>query len=295
MESMDLQLLQVPMRQWTFWLRPGQTMWLFLSNMMMTKRFSIFQNCVITTAYFGAGTWLNIGSKDWAAFAHGIMMLLRRLLAADVDREALLLLERRQVCAYVGYPSPRDVLRLCRLTYYRSVLAYGPDALWALIALEGSWHCCVQEDLIWWHALIDPTIPRPCPAADLAFWTSLGVQPGVWKGLLKKASKKLLMKLTIEVEVDIWASHLLEMLREADLPIHRGACSAGRGAPTVHGCLLCKKLFATKSAWAAYCFRKHGRRLSRDLLLMGTFVMFSARPTSTQIASADTCTTSLIA
>ena len=86
---MDLQLLQVPMRQWTFWLRPGQTMWLFLSNMMMTKRFSIFQNCVITTAYFGAGTWLNIGSKDWAAFAHGIMMLLRRLLAADVDREAL--------------------------------------------------------------------------------------------------------------------------------------------------------------------------------------------------------------
>lgn len=180
MDSMDLQLLQVPMRQWTFWLRPGQTMLLFLSNMMMTKRFSIFQNCVITTAYFGAGTWLNIGSKDWAAFAHGIMMLLRRLLAADVDHEALYCWTDAKVCAYVECPSPRDVLRLCRLTYYRRVLAYGPDALWALIALEGSWHRCVQEDLVWWHAFIDPTIPRPCPAADPAFWTSLGVhQPRV--------------------------------------------------------------------------------------------------------------------
>eukprot|EP00438_Fugacium_kawagutii_P021691 Skav224757 [mRNA] locus=scaffold1604:48812:54304:- [translate_table: standard] len=230
-------------------------------KLSLAKRFRIFRSCVLSVAFFGAGTWTPIHPKEWVSFSHGIIGLLKRLIAADVHHESLLRWSDSRVCSFVGCPLPQDLLRIARLTYYRSALTHGPDALWALISLETNWHEQIKDDLQWFWTQTGPMPTRPSPADEPDFWSAIAIhQPGVWHNLLKKTFAKVILRLSIDTEVQVWHSVFAEFLEEAGVPVPTETTDTATAVVAHHACLQCRKLFRSKAAWAVHCFKKHGRR-----------------------------------
>eukprot|EP00438_Fugacium_kawagutii_P006007 Skav200019 [mRNA] locus=scaffold2535:94180:96834:- [translate_table: standard] len=229
-------------------------------RLSITQRFNIFRSCVLTVAYFGAGAWTDITQKEWSSFAHGILTLMRRLIVIDIGADTLRTWTDLRVLAYIGSPSPYDLLRLARSSYYRSLLAAAPDVLWALIANEQTWHTAALRDLTWVQELLDAKVPRPSPTADPDYWISLAVEhPGTWKRLIKKARAKTVLTTSIRAEVSLWHGAFHALLADAGVPLPTAPVAADDSPEVVHGCLPCRRLFTTKAAWSVHCFRVHGR------------------------------------
>eukprot|EP00438_Fugacium_kawagutii_P029954 Skav226336 [mRNA] locus=scaffold3640:16495:21969:- [translate_table: standard] len=230
-------------------------------KLALTKRFQIFRSCVLSVAFFGAGTWTPIHPKEWVSFSHGIIQLLKRLVAADVHHETLLRWSDSRICSFVGCPLPLDLLRISRLTYYRSLLQHGPDILWALVQLEDDWHRCVRDDIAWLWKLVGPFPKRPSPEEDLDYWPHLAAtQPGVWKNLLRKAYAKLVLRLSIDTEVQVWHMVFKDFLQDAGMQLPATPDQPSESHDAAFACLCCRKLFKTKAAWAVHSFKQHGRR-----------------------------------
>lgn len=194
---------------------------------------------------------------------------MKRLIAAHVSHDALQSWSDSRVCSFVGCPLPLDLLRISRLTYYRSLLSHGPDILWALIGLEALLQR-LAEDLNWMWKQVGPLPLRPSPTEDPDFWTQMAVQqPGVWRSLLKKVYAKTLLCLSIDTKVYVWHKVFEEFLVDMDFPIQPSRVGPAQSRMATQACLACGQLFKTKAAWAVHCFRKHHRRAPHRYLADG--------------------------
>ena len=244
------------------------------TQLPVAKRAQLFEACILSAAFYNAGTWTEIAPPEWKSFEHGIVQLYRRILAKDVPHETLQHWSVSQLLQVLELPHPADLLRYARLRYYGSVLRNGPDALWGLIGAEKLWLQAVRKDIVWLHEQTPRKHPRPHPEDDPNFWDDIALNhPGQWKGLLKKARQRRILQCIRTTYVATWHERALQDLADQGIRIPLAPISTSTAKPPSRAssfpCLKCKMAFATKAAWAVHCFRKHGRHASVRYLADG--------------------------
>ena len=262
----------------------------------LLHRARIFEACVLSTAYYGAGTWTALVAKEKIYFFSGIMRLYRRILAKDVDHEQLQHWTDERVCLHLQLPSPAALLRLHRLRHFGLACRTGNDALWSLIAVEQLWLQEVKADLAWLHSLTVARSTRPAPEDNPDYWHDLILNhTGAWKGLLKKARQHLLAILQREHHIRQWHADLGPILDEAGVSWNQAPDAENLAEQAVHPCLACRTCFLTKAAWSVHAFKIHGRVAPTRHQAEGNVcdacgkLYLSNRRLSLHLAYSDTC------
>eukprot|EP00438_Fugacium_kawagutii_P035699 Skav234658 [mRNA] locus=scaffold1131:216616:224286:- [translate_table: standard] len=215
--------------------------------------------------------WIDITPAEWTSFSHGIISLLKRLIAPDIPHDQLRVWSDLRTCAYVGCPLPSQLLDIERLIYYRSLVTHGPDVLWALIGVETTWLQSVNNALHWLWQQVGPFPERPQPSNDPEFWIHLARhRPGLWRGLIQKTFAKSILQLSIQAEVKVWHGVFADFLDEVGVPLPTSSQQTETATLAQHACLQCRKLFRTRAGWAVHCFRVHGRRATYRYQADGT-------------------------
>ena len=227
-------------------------------HLSLTARVRLFEACVLSTAYFNCGTWTNLQTSDLNFFHNGILRLYRRILAKEVPNEILQHWPAAKLCSKLGLPEPASYLKLKRLSYYGTVLAQAPVALWSLIAAEGVWITYVKEDLQWLHELTIGRSSRPSPTQQPTFWDSLiYYNYGSWKGLLRKVRVRHLQEISRQSEIWQWYRDVGPFLEEAGVCLFK---EEKTGHHAQHACFRCRMTFKSKSAWSVHAFKIHKRK-----------------------------------
>ena len=239
----------------------------------LQTRIQIFEACVLSTAFYGAGAWTTISAQEWKSFSAGMLRLYKRILAKEIDHEELQRWTVEKTCSHLNLPPPDTYLTICRLRHFGTLCRQGNSAIWSLVALEQLWIEQVRADIQWLHETTVARSNRPSPVDDPSFWNNLACNcPGTWKNLIRKSRlhvQAVLQRtqLTAQWHAELgphltaagipWATNVVEN-EEADLP------------PQTLPCLRCKMVFHTKAAWAVHSFKKHGRKAASRYLAEGT-------------------------
>ena len=232
-------------------------------------RVRVFEACILSVAFYNAGSWTIPTEKEWKSFESAILSLYRRLLIKEFPHDELLLWSTDRLCHALQLPAPHELLRLARLRYYGSVLRHGSDSLWALIAVENLWFQQVHADFDWLHLLTVGRSNRPDPGTDPDYWDGfITTHPGAWKGLLKKAKLRLLQLARHRHHLRQWHADFGPFLHEAGITWEQSGNVVQSSEQYV--CLPCEMAFKTKAAWGVHCFKKHGRKAKERFLAAGT-------------------------
>ena len=236
------------------------------TRLSLDRRVQIFQACVLSILYWNIETWTLVRPCEERYFTGAVLRLLRRFLHRDVPLDLLHHWPSHRVHAHLGLPETSDMFRLKRLSYYGSLVRFGPDALWALIASERHWISALKHDLRWLSQNSQSKVFRPpfdSPGGP-DFWRTLPVQqPGVWKGLLKKAKLHATLQSQIRSEADTFCRHLASLMADyhpALAPADSlSAVQAKDKTAQPWVCIPCRRTFVSKAAWGVHCFKAHGR------------------------------------
>ena len=237
------------------------------TRLSLSRRVQVFQACVLSVLYWNIETWTLVRPCEERYFTGAVLRLLRRLLHRDIPMDFLNHWTSHRVHAHLGLPDVSVMFRLKRLSYYGNLVRFGPDALlWALLASERRWISALKHDLRWLSQNSQSKIFRPPFDSHDGpdFWRTLPIQqPGVWKGLLKKAKLHATLQSQIQSEADTFCRHLASLMADyhpALAPVDSlSAAQVEAKAPKQFVCLPCRRSFVSKAAWGVHCFKAHGR------------------------------------
>ena len=239
---------------WTTF-REGRTR-LFRCRRVATRRRGVLlQTLVMSKLLFGCGAWPPLGVGDRQRFSGAVFSLYRATLGLQVSDSQHLTLAT--ICSLLSLLDYASLLRVEQLQYLRQLCATAPDALWAL-HLQ-----LLREALHWLFVRVKATCHLADPAVAFEEWRVLICdRPSLFKGLIRRAKGLELCRLTCYAAMQ--AVHVLKQASQgADLP------DIEAGASCVEACLICRRGFSSRAAWACHASKKHGYRIAASLLSGG--------------------------
>ncbi|CAE7441316.1 unnamed protein product [Symbiodinium sp. CCMP2592] len=215
---------------------------------LMRKAF-ILRSSVLPKLFFGAGSWGPVTKCERRSISGALWSFYRSLLGIGKMEDQHL--DAHTCFALLQMPSPSTALRFQRLLYISQMLAVGPPELWACLRADRDHAELLSADLQWLHSYTWRTTGLPCPRQDWASWRIFISQtPGKYKGAVKRAQV-----------LDVHRHTVLAALSG----LHRAlllVCS-----PV---CLVCRRAFHSRLAWAGHSARKHGYRSHAHLCATGS-------------------------
>ena len=230
--------------------------------LQFSKRRQIFQACVLSVFYWNCCTWPPLNPADLTYLNGALVRLLRRLLLPEAPHDELLHWTHQKIYMTAGILEPKLYIRVCRLGYFARLMRHGPEALWALLATDGTWIAQIPDDMTWYTTNCQSRTFRPPfqhPDGP-GYWHKILLdQPACWKGLLKKATAHALLQAEIHTKADLFerslakamANHHKDLLPQPEL--------LPAGSTQTYVCMPCGRTFGSKVGWAIHTFRVHGR------------------------------------
>ena len=236
------------------------------SRIFRCRRISAKQRGVLLDALvmskltFGIGAWPPLGKGDEKVFAGAVSGLYRAVISVRPHEDQHLTLAT--ICALVGLVDHVTLIKLAQLRYLRQLVAFAPDVLWALLRGDEPVMADMREALTWLYARVRATSELPDPLLQWEPWRDMMLsRPGLFKGMVKRA--KGLESCRIQCIASLQSLHRA-LLQLCGGEILRGAAEDVR---YTEACLLCKKGFASRSAWAMHSSKLHGYRISASVLV----------------------------
>ena len=100
------------------------------TKLSLERRVQVFQACVLSILYWNVETWTLVRPCEERYFTGAVNRLLKRLLHKDVPIDLLHHWPAHRVHAVLGLPDVNVMLK--RLSYYGSLVRFGPNPLWWL-------------------------------------------------------------------------------------------------------------------------------------------------------------------
>ena len=231
----------------------------------LCKKIELFNALVLSTIVFNTAAWHVLSTIETRHFTCGILKLYRRLAQLHFGSIAFHW-TTETTCARLQLPSPAMLLISARLRYLQQLVQNGPDQLWGILQLDGTWWQLIESDLEWFRE----TLPDYTPEPTLQEWTDLSAhlqKPGQgWKAAIKRAVRLRVAYATMHWKWREWHKRILDTLIEFDLYTPSTADSM-KGQ---HICMPCKKRFNRAAAWAVHAFKCHGRVKHARTVAQGT-------------------------
>ncbi|OLQ05907.1 hypothetical protein AK812_SmicGene10865 [Symbiodinium microadriaticum] len=215
--------------------REGRTKVFRCRRVSLQRRGTLLSTLVLSKLVFGAGAWPPLGAIDTRLFGGAVTSLYRATL--NVAHQADQHLSTATICALLGLPDAYTLLVVEQLRYLRQLVAHAPDPLWALLRNDAPYLDALRDALAWLYARVAATTTLPHPLEGLE---QCRIQCYAAMQALHKA---------IRVHSD---GELIE------------PCEAPRIYP--EACLVCRKAFETRGAWACHASKLHGYRLAATVL-----------------------------
>ena len=231
----------------------------------LLKKTEMFNALVLSTITFNIAAWHVLAAVEMRHFANGMLRLHRRLAQLHFGIVAFHW-TTHETFARLQLPMPEIILRVARLRYLQQLIRNGPDQLWGILQLDGTWWTLIAADLTWFRT----TLPDFLPAPSLHQWETLRTfleGPGArWKAALKRAIRSHVDYLTLQWKWTQWHNALLDTLIQSNLYVPaNGDMTKGQ-----HVCMPCQKRFQRAAAWAVHAFKCHGRIRQARRLACGT-------------------------
>ncbi|CAE7291651.1 unnamed protein product [Symbiodinium sp. CCMP2592] len=203
----------------------------------------------------------------WSAFRDGRTKIFRCRRISLARRGALLqtLVISKLVFGAGAWPplsvGDRKVFAGALFSLFR-LCTDAPDAVWALLRQDPKYLEVLREALDWLFARVRATCDLGHPRDCVETWVGLiNSRPNIYKGFVKRAQG------LEQCRIACWAA--LQAFHRALL--HRSAGeSLQPDLPEAHfveACLLCRKGFMSRAAWAMHSSKKHGYRLAATALV----------------------------
>eukprot|EP00439_Symbiodinium_sp_Y106_P025363 s1003_g3.t1 len=246
---------------WTTF-REGRTR-LFRCRRITTRRRGVLlQTLVMSKLLFGCGAWPPLGVGDRQRFSGAVFSLYRATLGLQAaDSQHLTL---ATICSLLGLLDYASLLRVEQLQYLRQLCAAAPDALWALLRQDPPYLQLLREALHWLFSRVRATCHLADPEVALEAWRVLICdRPSLFRGLIRRAKGLELCRLTCFAAMQAVYAALKQASQGTDLP------EVEAGASCVEACLICRRGFSSRAAWACHASKKHGYRIAASLLIGG--------------------------
>ena len=227
----------------------------------LKRRIFLFRSLVMIIFEYNIGTWGRLLESELKYFSKRLHSFYRGLIRAEVPELELRLWSQDRVRAYVQLPGPQELLHCARMRYSLSLYSSAPDTLWTLVGCENRWLSLLREAHGWF------------------FWQLRGYGPdsvgNEWRPNLHEwclhAGKS--MRSWIRKAMDVsnlnharWTewrewhfNTLVEMIENGLKAPMPWPSDEGEGRARMEACLLCRRTFRGKAAWAVHAFKSHGR------------------------------------
>ena len=225
----------------------------------VARRGVLLSSLVMSRLTFGSGAWPPLSAADSNLFGGTVTSLYRATLglSRDADQHVTLAM----MCSLLGLLDAETLLRIEQLRYLRQLLGHAPDVLWALVRVDTAYLNVLREALAWLYRRVQATCQLPDPLLEWDVWCRTCLErPGLFKGLIKRAQGLELCR----VKCYAAFQSLHRVIRELcdGLP----AESHDEPPTFVEACLICKKGFESRVAWACHSSKKHGYRVIASVL-----------------------------
>ena len=229
----------------------------------MKSRMRVFRGAVAASMY-NLELWTD-EVPGWKTLEQGFQKLQRRMLVGTVKHEDLVRLADAEVQHRTGGMPLTIMVIQKRLGFLASLIANGPEELWAIVQHEGRWAMQVGKDFTW----LKRHSQLKWPAVDSAGWPE-------WWHLIKGRRpwfRKQVSLAAVQARQQ-WLQEQATTLLLKDMAEQRwgrGWSSGREGAKACHWCMPCRRPFATRSGQGAHFLRIHGRKAVYRSYIHGTF------------------------
>ncbi|CAE7817460.1 unnamed protein product [Symbiodinium sp. CCMP2592] len=239
--------------------REGRTRLFRCRRISLRRRGVLLNSLVISKLQFGCGAWPPLGQGDLRKFAGAVFGLYRATLALGQNDDQHLSLAA--ICALLDLPDHMTIIRAEQLRYVRQLCCSGPDALWALIRQDGAYLGELRSAMEWLYVRVRATCTLPDPGSQWQVWSDLIChRPSAFKGLIKRARGLELCR--IQCYAALQALHRVLKIASCGADLEEVTA----GSACTEACLICKRGFSSRAAWACHASKKHGYRITASIL-----------------------------
>ncbi|CAE7706653.1 unnamed protein product [Symbiodinium sp. CCMP2456] len=240
--------------------REGRTRVFRCKRVAIHRRGVLLETLVMRKLTFGAGAWPPLGACDLRLFAGAVTSLYRAVICVKPQDDQHLSVS--MICALVGQVDHATLLKVEQLRYVRQLVAAAPDELWALVRLDEHYLALLRDALAWLYERVQTTVELPHPLVDWTPWCQLMVQrPGRYRGIVKRAKGLEMCRIQCHA-----ALQALYRTFQA-IAVGHETRSTQANQHFTEACLICKKGFVSRSAWAMHSSKLHGYRIAASILL----------------------------
>ena len=217
-------------------------------------RVELFKSLVLSGLSFNVAIWPVLTKQEHGAFTGGLHGLYNSL-AYAIWGDTVYEWREEQVISKLQVVDAPTLTILARLRHLHHLVCQGDEYVWAFVHRDEGWLGLIAHDLLWLQRQCSRATPQQDPRDDWSAWEALVRQRGVWKSLLKRATRHWILQRVKHSEWYGWHRQLLEILKAQQMWLDNKTVRND----TIHGCLKCGIRFASKAAWSVHCFKLHGR------------------------------------
>ena len=214
-----------------------------------------------------------MNKTEFKYFKTKLHAMYRGLLRKEIPEEELRLWSTEKVLSKVCLPDAATVLLESRLRYALTLYKPGPPSLWQMILVEKKWLLGLQEAYHWFLEGLRGYGPNKHGVPwnpDLHEW--MLHQGHSFKPWIGKASRLESLQRCIRQEWQDWHFDFYRLALafglQARLPlVHGDVIDDFSGADA---CLMCRKIFVSRAAWAVHAFKAHGQTNKCRQVIAGT-------------------------
>ena len=169
------------------------------------------------------------------------------------------------ICALLNLPDHDTILRVEQLRFLKQMILNAPDIVWALARQDIPFIDNFRSALGWLYDRVKATSTLPDPLVDWQPWLDmLQNRPSLYKGLVQRARGLELCRISCTAAIQALYRALIIHGQGRDIEDPRD------DKPFVEACLICRKAFTSRSAWACHSSKLHGYRITASLLVGST-------------------------
>ena len=244
---------------WTAF-REGRTRLFRCRRISVQRRGALLQTLVMSKLCFGCGAWPPLGTGDHQLFAGTVFGLYRAALGLRHDSDQHLTVAT--ICALLNLPDFDTILRVEQLRFIKQLFQHAPDIVWALARQDEPFMHNLRGALEWLYVRVKATCTLPDPTTNWEPWTDLlRSRPSLYRGLVQRAKGLELCRISCTAALQ--ALHRSLMLHGSGRDIEEPQDDR----PFTDACLICRKAFTSRSAWACHASKLHGYRIMASLLV----------------------------